>query len=97
VLRNELELSGPKYGCGLAQCGACTVIMDERRSILHDHRSEAQNRSITTLEGIGTIDHPSPFKSIPRRAGGAMRILQQRDDPDAKALLDKNPNRPKRN
>jgi nicotinate dehydrogenase subunit A len=63
VLRNNLELNGPKFGCGLGQCGSCTVIMDGEavRSCI-TAVSEAQNRSITTLEGLGTVAHPHPLQ-----------------------------------
>jgi nicotinate dehydrogenase subunit A len=59
VLRDDLELNGPKFGCGLGQCGACTVIMDGKtvRSC-SVAVSAAQNRKITTLEGLGTVQHP---------------------------------------
>ena len=55
VLRNDLELNGPKFGCGMAQCGACTVIMDGNaiRSCVTPVGT-AQNKPITTLEGLGT-------------------------------------------
>lgn len=55
ALRNDLELNGPKYGCGLVQCGACTVIMDGGaiRSCVTPV-SAAQNRAVTTLEGLGS-------------------------------------------
>jgi nicotinate dehydrogenase subunit A len=55
VLRNDLELNGPKFGCGLAQCGACTVIMDGAaiRSCVTP-ASTAQNKAVTTLEGLGS-------------------------------------------
>lgn len=55
ALRNDLRLNGPKYGCGLAQCGACTVIMDGAaiRSCMTPV-SAAQSRSVTTLEGLGS-------------------------------------------
>ena len=55
ALRNDLQLNGPKFGCGLAQCGACTVIMDGNaiRSCVTPV-SAAQNKSVTTLEGLGT-------------------------------------------
>ena len=53
ALRNDLQLNGAKFGCGLAQCGACTVIMDGNaiRSCVTPV-SAAQNKSITTLEGL---------------------------------------------
>ena len=55
VLRNDLELNGPKFGCGMAQCGACTVIMDGNaiRSCVTPVRA-VQNKPVTTLEGLGT-------------------------------------------
>ena len=54
ALRNDLQLNGPKFGCGLAQCGACTVIMDGAaiRSCVTPVAS-AQNKAVTTLEGLG--------------------------------------------
>ena len=59
VLRDDLELHGPRFGCGLGQCGACTVIMDGSavRSCSIPVTA-AQNRSITTLEGLGSLEHP---------------------------------------
>ena len=55
VLRNDLQLNGPKFGCGLAQCGACTVIMSGNaiRSCV-TRVSAAQNHPVTTLEGLGS-------------------------------------------
>jgi nicotinate dehydrogenase subunit A len=55
ALRNDLQLNGPKFGCGLAQCGACTVIMDGNpiRSCITPV-SAAQNKAVTTLEGLGS-------------------------------------------
>jgi nicotinate dehydrogenase subunit A len=55
VLRNDLQLNGPKFGCGMAQCGACTVLMDGNaiRSCVTPV-SAAQNKPVTTLEGLGT-------------------------------------------
>ncbi|PYU36640.1 MAG: (2Fe-2S)-binding protein, partial [Acidobacteria bacterium] len=59
VLRDDLELRGPRFGCGLGQCGACTVILDGSavRSCSVPVNA-AQNRGITTLEGLGTLEHP---------------------------------------
>lgn len=53
VLRNELELSGPQFGCGLAQCGACSVLLDgkEIRSCITPV-SAANGKEVTTLEGL---------------------------------------------
>ena len=55
ILRNDLELNGPKFGCGLGQCGACTVIIDGNpvRSC-QVQVSAAQNRPVTTVEGLGS-------------------------------------------
>ena len=54
ALRNDLQLNGPKFGCGLAQCGACTVIMDgvAIRSCVTPVAA-AHNKAVTTLEGLG--------------------------------------------
>ena len=63
VLRNELELNGPQFGCGLEQCGACLVHLDGRAvpsCILPV--SAAGGASITTLEGLGTAEAPHPVQ-----------------------------------
>lgn len=61
VLRNDLELNSPKYGCGLGECGACTVLVDgtaARACVIPAHG--VAGRHITTLEGLGTMGalHP---------------------------------------
>ncbi len=63
VLRNDLELNGPKFGCGLGECGACTVIIDgvAARSCVIPV-SGCVHRSILTLEGLGSRDHPDPVQ-----------------------------------
>ena len=63
VLRNDLELNGAKYGCGLAQCGSCSVLVDgrEQRSCVLPVAVAAKGQ-ITTLEGIGTADKPSALQ-----------------------------------
>jgi nicotinate dehydrogenase subunit A len=63
VLRNDLELNGAKFGCGLAQCGACTVLIDgiPVRSCITNIGSIGQ-REVTTIEGLGTIDNPHPLQ-----------------------------------
>lgn len=57
VLRNDVELNGAKFGCGLAQCGACTVLVDGKpqRSCVLPVSVAAKGR-ITTIEGLGTLD-----------------------------------------
>ena len=59
VLSDELDLRGPKFGCGLGQCGACTVVVNGQatRSCVTPVSSVGQNE-ITTLEGLGTADAP---------------------------------------
>src|SRR3954463_14754381 len=59
VLRNDLALNGAKYGCGFAQCGACTVIVDGKavRSCVTS-LTNASGKSITTIEGLGTGGAP---------------------------------------
>lgn len=61
VLRNDLALNGPKYGCGLGECGACTVLIDgvAARSCVIPVRG-VQGREVTTLEGLGDCDCPGP-------------------------------------
>jgi nicotinate dehydrogenase subunit A len=63
ALRNNLGLHGPRFGCGLAQCGACTVHLDGNavRSCVFPV-SGAAGRSVVTLEGLGTPDEPHPLQ-----------------------------------
>ena len=60
VLRNDLKLNGAKFGCGQAQCGACSVLVDgiEQRSCVYPVRAASKGR-ITTIEGLGTAQRPS--------------------------------------
>jgi nicotinate dehydrogenase subunit A len=63
VLRNDLGLNGPKYGCGLGQCGACTVWVDgvaARSCVIPAHG--VAGRAITTLEGLGSRDRWHPVQ-----------------------------------
>ena len=64
VLRNALGLHGPKFGCGLGQCGACTVLIDSTptRSCLMSVE-QAAGHTITTLEGLGTPEQPDPVQA----------------------------------
>jgi len=64
VLRDTLALHGPRFGCGLGQCGACTVHIDGKavRSCITALSSTPDGASIVTLEGLGTPDHPHPLQ-----------------------------------
>jgi len=61
VLRNDLELNGAKFGCGLGQCGSCTVLVDDKPvfSCLMP-LAALGNRKVRTIEGLGTADKPGP-------------------------------------
>src|SRR5436309_7005633 len=93
VLRNDLELNGAKFGCGLAQCGACTVLVDGKavRSCVTDIGSLA-GAEITTLEGLGTIDKPHALQRafIGEQAAQCGYCINGMIM-TAKALLDRNP------
>ena len=93
ALRNDLQLNGPKFGCGLAQCGACTVIMDGNaiRSCVTPVAG-AQNKAITTLEGLGNTKklHKIQQAFVDEQAvqcGYCINGMIM----TSKALLDKNP------
>lgn len=64
ALRNSFGLTGPKFGCGLGQCGACTVLLDQTplRSCVTP-LSAVAGKSITTIEGLGTPDKPHPVQA----------------------------------
>jgi len=94
VLRNDLELHGPRFGCGLAQCGACSVIMEGAaiRSCVTPV-SAAANKSITTLEGLGSVGKPHVLQAAfieeqAAQCGYCMNGMIM----NAKVLLDKNGN-----
>jgi nicotinate dehydrogenase subunit A len=64
VLRNDCALTGTRFGCGLAQCGACTVHVDGRATrSCNTAISAVQGRSVTTIEGIGSPDKPDPLQA----------------------------------
>jgi nicotinate dehydrogenase subunit A len=95
VLADDLALNGPKFGCGLAQCGSCTVLVNGRavRSCVTPIRAVEARAQITTLEGLGTAGklHPLQQAFIDEQAmqcgfclSGVMLT--------AKALLDERPN-----
>jgi nicotinate dehydrogenase subunit A len=94
VLRNDLGLQGPKFGCGLGQCGACTVIMDGRavRSCSFPVTS-AQDRAITTLEGLGTAARPHPLqRAFITEQAAQCGMCMNGMILTAKVLLDRTPN-----
>jgi nicotinate dehydrogenase subunit A len=94
VLRDNLALNNPRFGCGLGQCGACTVLIDNRavRSCVVPV-SQVVGKAVVTLEGLGTPENPHPVQRafIEEQAfqcGYCLNgwVLT------TKALLDKNPN-----
>ena len=64
ALRNDLELHGPRFGCGLGQCGACTVHIDGRavRSCVMPLSALSSEQRIVTLEGLGSADRLHPVQ-----------------------------------
>ncbi len=63
VLRDDLGLNGAKFGCGLGQCGACTVLVEGKPVFSCITPAAAvRGREVTTLEGLGTTDNPGPLQ-----------------------------------
>jgi nicotinate dehydrogenase subunit A len=93
ALSDDLQLRGPKFGCGLGQCGACTVLVDGKpvRSCGTEIGAVGQSE-ITTLEGLGTVDKPHPLQKAfieeqAAQCGYCIAGMLM----SAKALLDINP------
>ena len=84
VLRNDLALNGAKFGCGLAQCGACTVLVDGEamRSCVTPDRSLGECRDHHDRGARHARQAASAAAGLHRRAGGAVRLLHQRHDHD---------------
>ncbi len=95
VLRNDLQLIGPQFGCGLAQCGACAVLVDGKevaflryagreRCQPGDHHARRSAREVGQAKGPlggGSEEHASPgAASLDRGADSAVRFLPERDD-----------------
>jgi nicotinate dehydrogenase subunit A len=93
VLRNDLKLNGAKFGCGLGQCGACTVMVDgEPVYSCLTPILLLQGRAIRTLEGLGTAERPGPLQQAfideqAAQCGYCIPGMIMR----AQALLERNP------
>ena len=93
VLSDELELRGPKFGCGLAQCGACTVIAAGQaiRSCVTPVEA-MEGADIITLEGLGTTENPHPIqRAFIEEQAAQCGFCLSGVILTAKALLDENP------
>ena len=93
VLRNELRLTGTRFGCGLEQCGCCIVLIDGKpvKSCTRPIGTVA-GRTVTTIEGLGTPERPHPLQQafLEEQAGQCGYCLSGILI-SAKALLDRNP------
>jgi nicotinate dehydrogenase subunit A len=93
VLRDDLQMNGAKFGCGLGQCGACTVMIDgEAHFSCVTPVKTVQGRAIKTVEGLGTIENPGPLQRAfieeqAAQCGYCIAGVMMR----AQALLEKNP------
>ena len=93
VLRNQLDLKGARYGCGLEQCGSCMVLLDgEPIYACSREVGTVAGRSVTTIEGLGTATQPHPLQQafLDEQAGQCGYCLSGIVI-SAKALLDRNP------
>lgn len=94
VLRDEFALNGAKFGCGLGQCGSCTVMIDGSAALsCVTPISVLQGRRVTTIEGLGTIERPGPVQRAfieeqAAQCGYCIPGMMMR----AQALLERNPN-----
>jgi nicotinate dehydrogenase subunit A len=93
VLRNDLELSGPRFGCGLSQCGACTVLVEgkpTRSCVLPVDAAVGKN--VTTLEGLGSAASPHPLqRAFIAEQAAQCGFCANGMIMTAKALLDRTP------
>jgi nicotinate dehydrogenase subunit A len=94
VLRNQLDLKGSRYGCGLEQCGSCMVLIDgEPEYSCARETGSVAGRAITTIEGLGTPDNPHPIqRAFLQEQAGQCGYCLSGIIISAKALLDRNPN-----
>jgi nicotinate dehydrogenase subunit A len=102
ALRDDLQLRGPKFGCGLGQCGACAVLIDrEARRSCQIRAMDVAGKQITTLEGLGSPEQPSRVQAafIAERAAqcgyctngmimAATALLSRVPHPDESAVRD---------
>lgn len=102
VLREDLSLTGTKYGCGEGQCGACTVLIDGKRVLsCHTPVSQAEGKSITTIEGLAKGESLHPVQEAflaegalqcgyctPGMILAAVALLQQNPHPTDQEILD---------
>src|SRR5215210_8013584 len=94
VLRDQLQLNGAKFGCGLGQCGACTVMVDKQPIFsCITPIAVLQGRKIKTIEGLGTAENPGPVQRAfieeqAAQCGYCIPGMMMR----AQALLESNPN-----
>jgi nicotinate dehydrogenase subunit A len=93
VLRNDLQMNGAKFGCGLGQCGACTVMIGgEAHFSCVTPVSSVQGKPIKTVEGLGTVENPGPLQRAfieeqAAQCGYCIAGVMMR----AQALLENNP------
>ena len=93
ILRGHLGVSGARFGCGLAQCGACAVLVDgEEKPACDLEIAAVEGRAVITSEGLGTPEHPHPLQAafLELQAGQCGYCLSG-ILVGAKALLDRNP------
>jgi len=93
VLRNQLDLKGTRYGCGLEQCGSCMVLLDgEPVYACSREIGTVAGRSVMTIEGIGSTARPHPLqKAFLDEQAGQCGYCLSGILMSAKALLDRNP------
>ena len=92
VLRNDLELNGPKFGCGLAQCGACAVLVDGKEVRSCVMPVSAVKGAIETIEGLGTPEKLHPLqKAFIEEQAAQCGYCSNGMIMSAKALLDRTP------
>lgn len=94
VLRDDLQLNGPRFGCGLSQCGACTVIVDDKavRSCSLPV-SMVGSRKVVTLKGLGSVAQPHRLqKAFVDEQAAQCGFCMNGIIMTAKVLLDKTPN-----